>query len=371
MQNKGALWVFTILLTLACLWQLSFSIFTNKFERHAGKVAVAYADSLTSVPVNKGVNYDSLVLAYQNRYIRDHDEEVAYPGLGYTYKECKEKEINLGLDLKGGMAVTLEVDIPDLVDNLSGNSQDPAFRTALTTARGRLTSSNKDFISLFDEEFKKAAPNGSLAAIFSTQDNATMFPRESTNDQVIASLRDQALIALNNTEKILRTRIDKFGVAQPSIQKQSLTGRIQIELPGVKDKDRVRNVLQSTANLEFWETFDNNDVYMKLSEANDRLAAMLHPEQAREDSLKKAQKATVSADTLKTAATDSVGTLAKDSTKNVTDDSLADALHMSGPIAAVTAWPMRSLPIVWAVTPRLRRRKASPRTRCSTRTACS
>ena len=285
MQNKGALWVFTILLTLACLWQLSFSFFTGKFERHAGKVAAEYTDSVMAVPANKALSYDSVLLTYQNRYIREHDEEVAYPGLGYTYKECKEKEINLGLDLKGGMAVTLEVDIPDLVDNLSGNSQDPAFRSALTTARGRLTSSNKDFITLFDEEFKKTAPNGSLAAIFSTQDNATMFPRESTNDQVVTSLRQQAQIALNNTEKILRTRIDKFGVAQPSIQKQSLSGRIQIELPGVKDKDRVRNVLQSTANLEFWETFDNNDVYMKLSEANDRLAAILHPDLARQDSI--------------------------------------------------------------------------------------
>ncbi len=323
MQNKGALWVFTILLTLACLWQLSFSIFTGKFERNAGKVAAEYADSVMAVPANKAMDYDSVLLTYQNRYIREHDEEIAYPGLGYTYKECKEKEINLGLDLKGGMAVTLEVDIPDLVDNLSANSQDPAFRSALTAARERLTSSNKDYISLFDEEFKKAAPNGSLAAIFSTQDNATMFPRESTNEQVIASLREQALIALNNTEKILRTRIDKFGVAQPSIQKQSLSGRIQIELPGVKDKDRVRNVLQSTANLEFWETFDNNDVYMKLSEANDRLAAMLHPEMAREDSIKKAEKAALVADTLNTAGTDS--TMA-DSTDVLSEDNLADAL---------------------------------------------
>ncbi len=326
MQNKGALWVFTILLTLACLWQLSFSIFTGKFERRAGKVAAEYTDSVMAVPANKALSYDSVLLTYQNRYIREHDEEVAYPGLGYTYKECKEKEINLGLDLKGGMAVTLEVDIPDLVDNLSGNSQDPAFRSALTTARERLTSSNKDFITLFDEEFKKTAPNGSLAAIFSTQDNATMFPRESTNDQVVTSLRQQAQIALNNTEKILRTRIDKFGVAQPSIQKQSLSGRIQIELPGVKDKDRVRNVLQSTANLEFWETFDNNDVYMKLSEANDRLAAMLHPEMAREDSIKKAKKTSLSTDSLSTAKTDSTGSTVADSTKALSDDSLADAL---------------------------------------------
>jgi SecD/SecF fusion protein len=318
MQNKGALWVFTILLTLACLWQLSFSIFTNSFERMATKVATAHADSVVAVPGNEALDFDSIRLAFENRYIREHDDQVVYPVLGYTYKECKEKEMNLGLDLKGGMAVTLEVDIPDLVDNLSGNSQDRAFRSAWEAARGQLSSSTEDFITLFDEQFRKAAPNGSLAAIFSTQDNASMFPRESTNDQVIASLREQAQIALNNTEKILRTRIDKFGVAQPSIQKQSLSGRIQIELPGVKDKDRVRNVLQSTANLEFWETFDNNDVYMKLSEANDRLSGMLHPDLARQDSIKKAEKEAIAADTTVTAKADSTDILS--------EDSLADAL---------------------------------------------
>lgn len=318
MQNKGALWVFTILLTLACLWQLSFSIFTSKFERKATQVATEYADSVLTVPANAAMDFDSVRLSHENRYIREHDDEVVYPVLGYTYKECKEKEMNLGLDLKGGMAVTLEVDIPDLVDNLSGNSQDPAFRSAWEGARKQLSSSTRDFITLFDDEFKKVAPNGSLAAIFSSQDNAAMFPRESTNAQVIASLRDQAQIALNNTEKILRTRIDKFGVAQPSIQKQSLSGRIQIELPGVKDKDRVRNVLQSTANLEFWETFDNNDVYMKLSEANDRLSTMLHPDLARKDSVKAAEKLALTSDSISKAAADTTGTLS--------EDSLADAL---------------------------------------------
>ncbi|MFZ1659870.1 MAG: protein translocase subunit SecDF, partial [Flavobacteriales bacterium] len=319
MQNKGALWVFTILLTLACLWQLSFSIFTNKLESRATAAGKAYADSVMSAADGRNHNVDSMELAFENRYITQHNDEVVYPIFGYTYKECKEKEMNLGLDLKGGMAVTLEVDIPELVDNLSGNSQDPAFRTALTEARKRLTSSDKDYISLFAEEFKKIAPNGSLAAIFSSQDNAAMFPRDSNNDQIITSLRDQAQIALNNTEKILRTRIDKFGVAQPSIQKQSMTGRIQIELPGVKDKDRVRNVLQSTANLEFWETFDNNDVYMKLSEANDRLAAILHPEAARLDSINKAEKTALANDTTATVK-DSLG-LKKDSLASTIDTS--------------------------------------------------
>jgi SecD/SecF fusion protein len=325
MQNRGALWVFSILLALACLWQLSFSIFTHKLESQAEKAAFQYADSVMAVPANADLDHDSIHLAFVNRFVQQHSGDVVYPVFGYTYKECKAREMNLGLDLKGGMAVTLEVDIPDLVDNLSGNSQDPAFLSALKAARARLTTSNKDFISLFDEEFQKAAPNGSLAAIFSTQDNASIFPRESTNAQIIKALRDQAQIALNNTEKILRTRIDKFGVAQPSIQKQSLSGRIQIELPGVKDKDRVRNVLQSTANLEFWETFDNKDVYTKLTDANDRLSAMLHPQLAHEDSVKAARKAAMENDTTATTAKDSTAVLGSDSATDALA-SLSDSL---------------------------------------------
>src|SRR5690606_17377755 len=170
MQNKGALWVFTILLTLACLWQLSFSVFSNNFERKAAQVANAYADSVLAVPGNEGLDHDSVQLAFENRYLREHDDEVVYPVLGYTYGESVQKQVNLGLDLKGGMSVTLEVDIPELLDNLSGNSEDPAFRAALTNARARLVESDRNFISLFEEEFQKVAPNGSLAAIFSSQD---------------------------------------------------------------------------------------------------------------------------------------------------------------------------------------------------------
>lgn len=327
MQNKGALWVFTILLSLACLWQLSFSIFSNRFEAKATAVAEAYADSVLAVPANANMDLDSVRLAFENRYLQTHGEEVAYPLFGYSYRECKEREMSLGLDLKGGMAVTLEVDIPALVDNLSGSSQDPAFRQAMQQAKERMTSSNEGFISLFAEEFGKVAPNRSLAAVFSSQDNATIFPRESTNAQIIDALHDQARIALNNTEKIIRTRIDKFGVSQPLIQKQSLSGRIQIELPGVKDKERVRNVLQSTANLEFWETFDNSQVYMKLSEANDRLSAMQNPELVRQDSIKAAETAVQAADTLATLG-DSVITPAADSLAAIlaTDSTGADTV---------------------------------------------
>ena len=286
MQNRTALWVFTILLAIACLWQLSFSFFSGGLEGKAAKEAVFQADSVLATAGNEKLSKDSLVLAFENKFLREHADDVVYPVFGYTFKECKEREINQGLDLKGGMAVTLEVSIPELVVNLSGNppSQDPAFQLAIANAREDQKKSTDDFITLFDQEFKKAAPQGSLAAIFSSQTNATIFDRNFNNEQVIAALREQARIALNNTEKILRTRIDKFGVSQPTIQKQALSGRIQIELPGVKDKDRVRKVLQSTANLEFWETFDRKDVFPKLGEANQRLSAMLFPELAKRDS---------------------------------------------------------------------------------------
>ncbi|HMU12722.1 MAG: protein translocase subunit SecDF [Bacteroidetes bacterium] len=286
MQNRTALLVFTTLLTLACLYQLSFSFFSGGLEKKAVQEATFQADSVMALPGNGGLDHDSLVLAFENRYIREHQDEVVYPVFGYTYKQCKEREINQGLDLKGGMAVTLEVSIPELVENLGGHNQDAAFQQAIADAREAQKTSTDDFITLFDAAFKRIAPQASLAAIFSTQENANIFPRTSTNEQVIAALHEQANIALNNTEKILRTRIDKFGVSQPSIQKQTLSGRIQIELPGVKDKERVRKVLQSTANLEFWETFDRNEVFPKLGEANQRLSALLFPDFAKRDSVR-------------------------------------------------------------------------------------
>ena len=276
MQNRGALWIFTILLALACLWQLSFSFFTGRVERTAANEATYKVDSVLNVAGNGGLDRDSLFLQYESRYLRQHGSDPIY--LGYTYDECKAKEINLGLDLKGGMAVTLEVSIPELIVNLADNSENEAFRTAIANARGRQAQSTEDFITLFAEEFSKADPNGKLAAIFHSPERKDMFPREASNDEIVEALRREARTAVDNTEKILRTRIDKFGVAQPSIQKQQFSGRIQIELPGVKDKDRVRKVLQSTANLEFWETYENADVYPLLEQANGRLSAVLHPE---------------------------------------------------------------------------------------------
>ena len=324
MQNRGALWIFTILLALACVYQLSFSIFTSGLERKAAEEAGYKADSVLALPGNQGLDREALVLDFENGILRSKAEEQVYPVLGYTYRECKEKEINLGLDLKGGMAVTLEVSIPELVVNLSGNSSDPAFTKAIASARERMKSSDADFITLFGEEYAKIPEHGPLSAIFYTPDRKDVFEREGSDADYLAALRKEAEAALNNTERILRTRIDKFGVAQPSIQKQQFSGRIQIELPGVKDKDRVRKVLQSTANLEFWETYDNTEVGPLLDQANTPLSAILHPELA--EATTDTAELTAAMDTLAVRDTVAVQdtTLAAATDSAAAVDSLAD-----------------------------------------------
>ncbi|MCB0768145.1 MAG: hypothetical protein KDB95_13130, partial [Flavobacteriales bacterium] len=156
MQNRGALWIFTILLALACLWQLSFSFFTSRMEKRARVEAGYSVDSLIQAePAKADLDRDSLEIIFENRYLRTHGDEKVYPVFGYSYAECKEREMNMGLDLKGGMAVTLEVSVPELVENLSGNSTDPSFLTAMDAARQRMLSSDADFITLFGEEYAK------------------------------------------------------------------------------------------------------------------------------------------------------------------------------------------------------------------------
>ncbi|MFZ1692315.1 MAG: protein translocase subunit SecDF [Flavobacteriales bacterium] len=303
MQNRGALWVFTVLLALACAYQLSFSYFTSGLEREARAFAGTKADSVLTVPGNEGMDSSVVALEFENSFLRDHAEDKVYPLLGYTYRECKEKEINLGLDLRGGMAVTLEVSVPELVKNLSAESNDPAFMQAMASARQRQLSDNKDFVTLFDEEYRKIENRPPLSAIFYSPDRKGMFDREGDDASYIDALRREAETALSNTEKILRTRIDKFGVSQPSIQKQAFSGRIAIELPGVKDKERVRRVLQSTANLEFWEMHGNTDIGPLLFSVDEALSKQLYPELAAEDSLSaNADSTAASTDTSTTAA---------------------------------------------------------------------
>jgi SecD/SecF fusion protein len=308
MQNKGAIWVFTILLTLACIYQLSFSFFTNSFEKKAKEFAYGQADSI----VNTGTVFtasqrDAVIEKYENEYLKRNSNEEVYPLLGHTYQESKEKEMNMGLDLKGGMSVTLEVSIPELVANLSSNSKNPAFIQAIADAKEMQKTSQEEFISLFQKAWESKNADTKLASIFHNRDTKDKFKREATNKEVIDILKEEAKSAIDNTEKILRNRIDKFGVMQPTINKQEFSGRINIELPGVKDPERVRKVLKSTANLEFWNTYESAEIIPILDKVNTRLSEIMYPDF-------KDKKSTI--DSLITST---------DSTNNVVDSTLANA----------------------------------------------
>jgi len=274
MQNKGAIVLFTILLAIASLYQLSFSYFTSNVEKEAKSHAADQLDSILMVnPDIRLTEKDSIFAYYENKFLKDHANEKVYPGLGFTYQECKEKGINLGLDLEGGMSVVLEVSIPELVQNLSGNSKNSSFQNAMQSAMEMQNESKDDFITLFENAWNETNPDLPMWKIFHNRDNKEKFPQNISNEEVVQILREEASVAIDNTEKILRTRIDKFGVAQPTIQKQEYTGRILIELPGVKDKDRIRKQLKSTANLEFWTTYENEEILPLLQQVNTALAA--------------------------------------------------------------------------------------------------
>lgn len=273
MQNKGAIKFLAIALAVVCIFQLSFTLVTLRIEGKADD----YAKEKVAANKTPGLHLDSLYEVYNKRYIDSIATMPAYNILlkNYTYKECKEKEINLGLDLRGGMNVTLEVSVADIIRNMSNFSTDSAFNKALNNALIAHNTSQKDFVTLFYDEYKAVSPNGKLSAIFSTLELKDKINFESTNDQVIKVIRSESQDAVDRSFNILRTRIDKFGVAQPNIQKLGISGRILIELPGVKDKERVRKLLQGTANLEFWETYDNKEIANTLIEADKKLALVL------------------------------------------------------------------------------------------------
>jgi SecD/SecF fusion protein len=253
MQNKGLIRLFAVALTLVCIFYLSFSVVTNSFNQKAKTYAAG--DKM------KEFNYlDSL-----------SGEKV---WLGYTLKECREKEINLGLDLKGGMNVTLEVSVADIIRSLSDFNQNPTFNQALAKATElQKTNSQKDFIDLFVQSYKTLDPNARLASIFSTFELKDKISLNTSNEDVVKVLRTEVDGAISNSFNVLRQRIDRFGVVQPNIQKLG-NGRILIELPGIKEPERVRKLLQGSANLEFWETYDLTEIYQNLVDANKVLATL-------------------------------------------------------------------------------------------------
>ncbi len=273
MQSKGAITLVAVLIGLACAYQLSFtavsSIQNNKAEKYAEAAVVAEQQKASFAEVSdldKAFYLDSIRKERNKYYLDSISSEKVY--LGMTYKEVKEKEINLGLDLKGGMNVMLQVELVDLVKALSNYNESPEFNAALQLAKSREKDSRTDFITLFEEAWNEVAPNQRLAQIFGTMDLRDRINAQSTNAEVIAVIREQAESAVANSFNVLRNRIDRFGVASPNIQRIGNTGRILVELPGVKEPERVRKLLQGTASLEFWTTYENSEVFQYLQEAN-------------------------------------------------------------------------------------------------------
>ena len=285
MQNKGAIKFFAIAFALVCGFQLSFTFFTRSVEGKADKyahsqVAMDLAKSLSDGDVLKETFLMDSIAKFRERYYLDSmSNQVIYNILvrKYTYKDCKEREINLGLDLKGGMNVTMEISVVDIIKALADHSTNPTFVKAIDLANQKFKTSQKDYVTLFAESFTEVDPNAKLAAIFSTIELKDRIGPKSTNEEVIEVLREETEGAIDRTFNILRTRIDRFGVTQPNIQRLQTAGRILIELPGIKEPERVRKLLQGTANLEFWETYEFAELTSYFTEANKRLAERIGP----------------------------------------------------------------------------------------------
>ena len=257
MQSKGALKLFTILLVIGCIYQLSFSFVTRNVEKAAAEYAATFDESEQA--------------AKEAYYLDSIQNQPVFSLLGlkdFTYKEAKEKEVNLGLDLKGGMNVMLEIEVQDLVKSLAGESQnDPAFVEALNRANEALKAGTNDYIGEFAEAYEQTSNGAPLAAIFVSPDRKDITPN-STNDEVVRVLRDETDAAIAASFNILRSRIDHFGVTQPNIQRMPNSNRIMVELPGVKEPERVRKLLQGSASLEFWVTYDAAEILPILAEAD-------------------------------------------------------------------------------------------------------
>ncbi len=248
MRNQGAIWTLAIALVLVCLYQLSFTVVTYKVRNDAKKYATN----------EQGI----LDLTKENYYLDSIASEPVYNFFWlkkYTYRECQEREINLGLDLQGGMNVVLEVSVSDVIRSMSGYSQDTTFNRALAQASAMRVNSNVDYITLFGQAYQSIDPNARLSAIFTTPELRSRISFNTTNEEVLSVIREEAESAIANSFNIISTRIDHFGVTSPNVQRLQGGDRILVELPGVEEKDRVRKLLQGSARLEFWETYDNTD----------------------------------------------------------------------------------------------------------------
>lgn len=274
MQNKGIVIVTSVLLTLASIFYLSFSVATRYYDKQAAKLGDPIA-------------------------AQEYKDSVKYLGI-YTYQKCLETQIGLGLDLKGGMNVILEISVPDVVEMLADHKTDAAFTKSMSDARKEMETTQGDFISLFIKAYHNNAPGHRLAEVFATQQMQGKISPTSTDGEVEKALRSDVTAAIDNSFIVVRTRIDQFGVVQPNIQKvQGTEGRIMVEMPGIKEPERMRKLLQGSANLEFWETYNASEVIPYLSQLDTRLANGDQDTTAVKDSTKSAAKAEKAAETAK------------------------------------------------------------------------
>ena len=278
MQNKGVIKLLAVVLAVLSLYQLSFSFVTRRVEKKAAEYAnSAESEKMAEILAKGNQNaydyyLDSIQAARETYYLDSMSTVKVYPIIGQTYRQAKEMEINLGLDLKGGMNVMLEVSVPDIINVLSGHSTDPVFVEAMRIANEQHLNSQRDYVDLFGDAFQQLDPNAKLAPIFLFEFKDKGITVNSTNQEVLDVIKEETNSAIDRSYQILRTRIDRFGVAQPNIQKLENSGRILVELPGIKDPKRVRKLLQGTAQLEFWETYNFSELYNYFDEANKRLA---------------------------------------------------------------------------------------------------
>ena len=269
MQNKGIVIVMAVLMTLASIFYLSFSFATKYYDSEAAKLKDPVAQ-------------------------QDYKDSVKYLGI-YSYQKCLETQIGLGLDLKGGMNVILEVSVPDVVETLADHKTDAAFVKSMKEAKAEEETSQKDFITLFIKAYHKNAPGHRLAEVFATQQMQGKVSAQSSDSEVEKALRAECSSAIDNSFNVVRTRIDKFGVVQPNIQKlEGQEGRIMVEMPGIREPERMRKLLQGSANLEFWETFNADEIAPLLSQVDQRFANGGHEQAA-------ADTAAAKADTVKAA----------------------------------------------------------------------
>ena len=314
MQNKGIVKFIALILILVCVFYLSFSFVTRHYENKAAamgeEAGQEYLDSIMNEKVYLGA---------------------------YSLKQCREMEIGLGLDLKGGMNVILEVSVPDVVAVLADHKTDAAFTKSMEQAKKEEETSQADFVSLFIKYYKQNAPGHRLAEVFATQQMKGKVSTQSSDSEVEAAVRAEVQSAVDNSFLVVRNRIDKFGVVQPNIQKlEGQSGRIMVEMPGIKEPERVRKLLQGSANLEFWETYNSQEIVPLLAQLNQRYAAGAEAEAAPADTTKaEAPAAEAAADSAKAEAPAEKSALDKLKKADAKADQTAEAMKKQNPLFAV------------------------------------